>query len=65
MKLDNTLNLIIQIINLGGTLLPLALAAYAEIKAESGMTDEEILARATELNAANRERLLEIINGSQ
>lgn len=63
MQFDNTLSLILQIIQLGGALLPTALKAYAEIRAQSGMTDEEILAHATDLNAANKARLLEIING--
>ena len=63
MQFDNTLSLILQIIQLGGALLPLALKAYGEIRAQSGMTDEEILAHATHLNDENRARLLEIING--
>lgn len=63
MQFDNTLKLILEIINLGGTLLPIALAAYNEIKQESGLSDEEIMARATHLNDENKARLLAVING--
>jgi len=62
MKFDNTLNLILQIISAGGTLVPIALAAFNEIKSETGLTTEELLDRAGDKNAANRVKLLDIIN---
>lgn len=63
MKFDNTLNLILQIIAAGGTLLPIALAAFGEIKSETGLSTEELLDRAEDKNGSNRVKLLEIING--
>jgi len=62
---ENTLNAaksILDIINLINALLPSALRAFALIRAESGMTDEEIIAAATSLNDEDRARLLAIIN---
>lgn len=44
------LELINAAIKIGGEIVPIALRAYAALKAESGLTDEELIARARDLN---------------
>lgn len=44
------LELINRAIKIGGELVPIALRAFAAIKAESGMTDEQLIAEARTLN---------------
>ncbi len=53
--------LISQAVKLGGEIVPIALRAYAAIKAESGMTDEELTAASMGLNDTDRVKLLTLL----
>lgn len=55
------LDLITKGISIGGELLPIALRAYAALKAESGMTDDELIAEAKKLNDEDAVKLAALI----
>lgn len=55
------LALITAAVKIGGDLLPLALRAYAALKAESGLTDEELITKARELNEADALKLAALL----
>jgi hypothetical protein len=55
------LELINAAIKIGGDIVPIALRAYAALRAETGMTDEELTAKARELNDADGIKLAALI----
>lgn len=55
------LELINKVIKTGGELVPVALRAYNALRAESGMTDDELIAAAESLNAADKTKLENLI----
>lgn len=55
------LELINAAIRVGGEIVPIALRAYAALKAESGLTDEELIERSRALNAADADKLNALI----
>ena len=60
-NLSAILDLINRAILIGGDLLPIALRAYSALKAESGMTDDELTAASRELNDSAAEKLQGLI----
>ena len=48
-------------IKLGGDILPIALKAYSALRAESGLSDDELTSMAATLNNADNEKLLALI----
>lgn len=56
-NLQSILDLINKGIQIGGEVVPIALKAYSALKAESGMTDQELLASAKALNAEDAAKL--------
>ncbi len=60
-SLIDILDLINKAITIGGELVPVALRAYAAIKAESGMTDEQLIAEATKLNEEDATKLAALL----
>lgn len=61
----NNLQTILELINagikIGGEILPIALRAYAALKAESGMTDEQLIAAARTLNEEDAVKLAALL----
>jgi len=55
------LELINKAIKIGGEILPIALRAYAALKAESGMSDEQLIAEAKKLNDEDAAKLKALI----
>lgn len=55
------LELINAAVKLGGDIVPIALRAYAALKAETGLTDEELTAKARELNDADGLKLAALL----
>jgi hypothetical protein len=60
-----TLTALLALINaaiaLGGEIVPIALKAFNAIKAETGMTDAELAAAAEDLNAADKQKLADLL----
>ena len=59
------LELINAAIKIGGDILPIALRAYAALKAESGLTDEELIERARALNVDDAIKLAALISETE
>lgn len=55
------LELINAAIKIGGDIVPIALRAYAALKAETGMSDAELTAKARDLNEADGLKLANLI----
>lgn len=55
------LELINAAIKIGGDIVPIALRAYAALKAETGMSDAELTAKARALNEADGLKLANLI----
>lgn len=59
------INAILALINaaikIGGDIVPIALRAYAALRAESGLTDQELIDRARSLNQADAAKLAALI----
>jgi hypothetical protein len=55
------LELIARAISIGGELVPIALRAYAALKNESKMSDEELIAAARALNEADAVKLAALL----
>lgn len=55
------LELINKAIATGGELIPIALRAFAAIRAETGMTDEELTAEARKLNDQDADKLAALL----
>ncbi len=55
------LELINAAIKIGGEIVPIALRAYAALKAESGLTDDELIAKARDLNEADGIKLAALL----
>jgi hypothetical protein len=60
-NLQSILDLINKAISIGGEILPVALRAYAALKAESGMTDEQLIAAARTLNEQDAAKLAALL----
>lgn len=61
MNIVAILALINAAIKIGGKILPIALRAYAALRAETGMTDEELIAAARTLNEADADKLAALL----
>ena len=59
------LELINKAILLGGEIVPIALRAFAALKAESGLTDDELIAKARNLNEADATKLATLLAETQ
>lgn len=63
------INAILALINaaikIGGDIVPIALRAYAALRAESGLTDQELIDRARALNQADAAKLAALIAETQ
>jgi hypothetical protein len=61
----NDINAILELINaaikIGGDIVPVALRAYAALKAETGMTDDELIAASRTLNDEDAAKLAKLI----
>ena len=55
------LELILAATKIGGEIVPIALRAYAELKAESGLTDDQLIAMARELNDEDAAKLVALL----
>lgn len=55
------LALINAAIKIGGDIVPIALRAYAALRAETGMSDEELTFKARELNDADGLKLAALL----
>lgn len=59
------INAILALINaaikIGGDIVPIALRAYAALRAESGLTDQELIERARSLNQTDAAKLAALI----
>jgi len=55
------LELINRAIAIGGEIVPIALRAYAAIKAETGMTDDQLIAEAEKLNQDDAAKLTALL----
>ena len=55
------LELINAAVKIGGDIVPIALRAYAALKAESGMTDDELIAAARQLNEEDATKLVALL----
>jgi len=60
-----TLTALLALINaaiaVGGELVPIALRAFNAIKMETGMTDDELVAAAEDLNSADKQKLIDLL----
>lgn len=56
-SITSILDLINNAIKIGGELVPIALRAYAALRAESGMSDEQLLQAASDLNDVDAAKL--------
>ncbi len=63
------INAILALINaairVGGELVPIALRAYAALKTESGLTDDELIAASRKLNDEDAAKLEALIAETQ
>lgn len=63
------INAILALINaaikIGGDIVPIALRAYAALRAESGLTDQELIDRARALNQTDAAKLQALIAETQ
>lgn len=59
------LELINAAIKIGGEIVPIALRAYAALRAESGLTDEELIAKARDLNEADAIKLTALLSETE
>ena len=55
------LELINAAVRLGGEIVPIALRAYAALKAETGMSDEELIAASRQLNEEDATKLVALL----
>ena len=55
------LELILAATKIGGEIVPIALRAYAALKAESGLTDDQLIAMARELNDEDAAKLVALL----
>lgn len=55
------LELILAATKIGGEIVPIAVRAYAALKAETGMTDEQLIAAAKELNDEDAAKLIALL----
>lgn len=60
-NLQAILDLINKAITIGGELVPVALRAFAALKAEADMTDEELIAAARSLNEEDAIKLAALL----
>jgi hypothetical protein len=60
-NLQSILELINAAIKIGGDVLPIALRAYAALKAESGMSDDQFVAALNKLNPEDGAKLAALI----
>jgi len=60
-NLQLILDLINKAISIGGEIVPVALRAYAALKAESGLTDEQLIAAARTLNEKDAAKLAALL----
>lgn len=60
-NLQAILDLINKAIAIGGELVPIALRAYTALRAESGMTDDELISAARTLNEEDAVKLAALL----
>lgn len=60
-NINSILDLINNAIRIGGELVPIALRAYAALRDESGLTDDELTAKSRTLNDEAGAKLRDLI----
>ena len=60
-NLQSILDLINAAVKIGGEIVPIALKAYTALKAESGMSDDQLIAAAKKLNEEDAAKLVALL----